>query len=79
MIKVWSQKGHEGYKWGQFPSPVVSELIYCLFQSTERLNSGEINIWLLEGMWTEIAVSISFHSYMKYALECDTEDLCNLL
>lgn len=60
IAQVWSQKGHEDYKRGQFPSPVVSEPIYCLFQRTERLNLGEINIWLLEGMWTEIAVSISF-------------------
>lgn len=79
MIRVWSQKGHEGYKRGQFSSSVVSEPIYCLFQSTERLNLGEINIWLLEGMWTEIAVSISFPSSMKYTLECDMEDLYNLL
>ena len=79
MIKVWSQKCHEDYKRGQFLSPVVREPIDWLFQSTERLNLGEINKWLLEGTWTEIAVSISFPSYMKYALERDAEDLSNLL
>lgn len=78
IAKVWSQKGHEDYKRGQFPSPVVSEPIYCLFQRTERLNLGEINV-TSRGYVNWNSREHLFPSYMKYALECNAEYLSNLL